>query len=379
MDLLFVTFWSFDDAESNGITKKIRAQIDSFRKAGFRVDHTCCQCGRFLLYRGGKAIDLCATRRLTTRIAAAHALRKYLSRKGIRYDRVYLRYPQGDPALAALLKVLHRNSRVIVEIPTFPYDEEFRGSLPLRCSLLLDRLSRKSIARHTDRFLTFSEHETIYGVPTIRTDNGIDADACPLREPLPPDGRTHVIAVAGFSPWHGYDRLLTGLAAYKKAGGERRFFLDFAGDGPSLAGYREQAERLGLSEDVSFHGPLYGDALNALFDRADVAAASLGIHRIGLRLSSSLKYNEYLVRGLPAITTGRRSDLPSLAPYRLRVPLSDEPVDFHMIEAFLDSVYGDGRSRAAVAKAIREAALPLCPMEKVMQPAVSFFQTEDAL
>ena len=378
MDLLFVTFWSFDGAESNGITKKILAQIAAFRDAGFNVDHTCCLNGRFLLYRRGEPVDLCATRPLTTRIAASNALRRYLAREGIRYDRVYVRYPQGDPALAALLRSLHRNGRVIVEIPTFPYNREFMGSFPLRCSLLLDRLSRKSVARETDRFLTFSQDDTIFGVPTIRTDNGIDTSACPLRRPLPPDGRVHVLAVAGFSPWHGYDRLLKGLAAYRADAGQCRFVLDFAGDGPSLQGYRDLAQALGLSGDVVFHGPLHGDALNALFDRADVAAASLGIHRLGLPYSTSLKYYEYLVRGLPAITIGRRSDAPGLVPYRLRVPSSDDPVDFHLVEAFAEAVYA-GRSRTEVAELIRNAAVPLCSMSAVMRPAITFFRTEDAL
>ena len=378
MDLLFVTFWSFDGAESNGITKKILSQIAVFRNAGFNVDYTCCLNGRFLLYRRGEPVDLCATRPLTTRIVAANALRRHLAREGIRYDRVYVRYAQGDPALAALLRSLHRDGRVLVEIPTFPYDREFTGSLPMRCSLLLDRLSRRSVARGTDRFLTFSQQETIFGVPTIQTDNGLDTAACPLRRPLPPDGHVHVLAVAGFSPWHGYDRLLSGLAAYKADGGRCRFILDFAGDGPSLEGYRAQARMLGLSDDTVFHGPLYGDALNALFDRADIAAASLGIHRLGLPFSTSLKYYEYLVRGLPAITIGRRSDAPELVPYRLRVPSSDDPIDFHAVEAFAGAVYAN-RSRAEVAEAVRNAAVPLCSMSAVMQPAVTFFRTEDAL
>ena len=381
MDLLFVTFWNFDDAAVNGITKKILAQKAAFEKLGFTVDLTYAKDGQFCLERAGEILPLCKTERFTTRIAGARTLAAFLKKDGRAYGGCYLRYAQGDWGLLKLAKTLKtKGIPLLVEIPTYPYDQEFTSGL-LACSLAIDRAYRQRIGRYVERYVTFSEAETIFSRPTIRTANGVDVEKNGLKQPCGPltQGPLHLAAVAGFSKWHGYDRLIRGLGAYRAQGGRADFRLDLVGDGPVMAEYRSLVEELKLSEAVTFHGFLSGEALNAVYDRACLGVASLGIHRIGLPFSTSLKFFEYLVRGLPTLTIGRGKPYPSLSPYVLQVPGDESPIDFFAVEGFLTGLYGSVPEPEKLPGTIRDAAAPLCDMAATLTPVAAYFRKEESL
>lgn len=379
MHLLFVTFWNFDDAATNGIAKKILAQKAAFEQLGFAVDLTYAKAGQFCLEREGKILPLCKTERFTTRIAGARALSAFLKGDDRVYQGCYLRYAQGDWGLLGLAKTLkNKGIPLLIEIPTYPYDAEFSSGL-LRCSLFIDKAYRRRIARYVDRYVTFSEEREIFGRPTICTSNGIHVSACPVKAPhlSGMEGPLRLVAVAAFAPRHGYDRLIRGLAAYRDGGGRANFHLDLVGDGGITPEYRAMVKDLGLEDSVTFHGFLGGAALDAVYDGACLGVASLGTHRVGQSASTSLKFFEYLVRGLPTLTTGRREAYPTLAPYVHKVPGDESPLDFFAIEAFLAGLYGQGQDPAALPAAIRAAAAPLCDMAGTLAPVAAHLKKEE--
>jgi hypothetical protein len=87
-------------------------------------------------------------------------------------------------------------------------------------------------------------------------------------------------------------------------------------------------QSLQLDPHVTFHGVTTGKALDELFDRSDIAIASLGMHRIGLESASSLKTREYCARGIPFLFAGRDISFGDDFPFALRVPTGDDPIDF---------------------------------------------------
>lgn len=376
MKLLFTTFWNFDDAAVNGIAKKILGQKRAFEALGFQVDLCYAKGGRYIWEREGRQISLCKTKRYITRIVAAAALAKALQRENARYDCAYIRYALADMGLLSLVKALEKqNTRSVIEIPNYPYEMEFQNGL-LRASLALDQIYRRPVAKRVGQYVIYTDYQSVYGVPAIVTANGLDTAAVPCSTSAPQtNGAIRLIAVAGFSPWHGYDRLLTGLAAYRKAGGKRAFTIELVGDGPALADYRSLAAEAGLSGSVTFSGFLGGEALNAAFERADIAVDSLGVYRIGMRYSTSLKYFEYLVRGLPTAALGRRVQEAPLAPYTLTVPNDASPVDFEELASFYDRVVSGGGE--TLHAAIRKAACPLCSMEETLRPVAAYLKGEE--
>ena len=102
-----------------------------------------------------------------------------------------------------------------MEIPTYPYDQEYKGlPLPYQRILFFDKCFRKQLARYVDKIVTFSDHEQIWGRPTIKISNGIDFSQIRVKQPSPPHTDLRLIAVATIHPWHGFDRAIEGLALY---------------------------------------------------------------------------------------------------------------------------------------------------------------------
>ena len=56
-----------------------------------------------------------------------------------------------------------------------------------------------------------------------------------------------------------------------------------------------------LENNVFFWGAKSGDELKDFVNRADIGIASLGMHRLGLNVASTLKVKEYCAYGLPFI------------------------------------------------------------------------------
>ena len=87
---------------------------------------------------------------------------------------VYVRSDHNTtPFLICMLWRLKRAVvKVVMEIPTYPYDQEYKG-LPwaYRRVLMADKCLRGLMATPIDKFVTFSDHKTIFGPPTIQISN----------------------------------------------------------------------------------------------------------------------------------------------------------------------------------------------------------------
>ena len=102
-----------------------------------------------------------------------------------------------------------------LEIPTYPYDQEFEGFSRIeRLQLRIDQIFRKGLARHLEAIVTFTNLEQIFGQRTIRISNGVDFDCMPLHQKVDTTKELHLIGVAEVHYWHGFDRLIAGLGEY---------------------------------------------------------------------------------------------------------------------------------------------------------------------
>ena len=125
--------------------------------------------------------------------------------------------------------------------------------------------------------MTFSGEEVIFGQRTIRISNGVDFSSLKLKEKKPTNGELHLIGVAEIHYWHGFDRVLAGMADYYKGEpNECNVFFHIVGE---FSGEREKNEILPsikenrLENYVTLHGRLFGADLDSLFDKADMGVA----------------------------------------------------------------------------------------------------------
>lgn len=349
MNILFLTYHGFDPA--SGITKKMQAQIKGLRQNGHEV-HLCtydyAENGHLCRFIDGEVLRDYGKGRLAAirQRMDYRCILDYCCLNGI--ELLYVRhFMNASPGLVRLFTQLRKAGlKSVLEIPTYPYDQEFRGfPFILRVKLRVDQLWRRSLARQMEGIVTFSDAPTIFGQRTIRISNGVDLDVLPLHQPRHFEGELHLIGVAEVHVWHGFDRLIRGLGEYYRKGPvSRQVYFHIVGGVCSnemegtkyIPGFRPIIEEYGLQDKIVFHGQLFGEQLDAVFNGCQFAIGSLGRHRSGITNIKTLKNREYASRGIPFIYSECDSDFDN-QPYVLKAPADESPIDIHRLLAFADS------------------------------------------
>lgn len=349
MKILFLVYHGF--SEVSGISKKIHYQVKGLRENGYEV-HLCYydfdKNGHRCRYVDDEVIQDYGTgpiAGLRQRIDY-DCIYDYCKRIGIQF--VYARcFMNANPFLIRLFKKLRAlGIKSVTEIPTYPYDQEFATfSRKERLGLKIDQLFRHSLSRQMSAIVTFSDAETIFGQRTIRISNGVDFDSIPLHDYHPVDDAIHLIGVAEVHLWHGYDRLIAGLGEYYQkesspknivfhiVGGVDPFDLYGQGDYP---GIQSLIDQYGLQQHVVFHGQLFGEELDKVFNQSCFAIGSLARHRTGITAIKTLKNREYATRGIPFIYSEQDSDFDS-KPYIIKAPSDESPINILQILDFIET------------------------------------------
>lgn len=289
---------------------------------------------------------------------------------------LYIRKPTFCREVCDFLKEVRRRNpdvKILIEIPTYPYDKELftnRKNLPMYPN---EVYYRNQLHKYVDRIVTFSDDDEIFGIPTIKVQNGIDVAEQPVRSAKTDTSEIHLIAVALFQPYHGYERIIKGIAEYYREGGTREVILDMVGGGSECSNYQALAKELEIEDHVTFWGIRRGEELAEVFERADIGLGSFGFFKIGLEVASSLKLREYLARGLPVVA-GSKQDLftEDTFPYYLEFPNNGSAVDIEQVIEFYDRIYLSDKSYDQVIRHIRIYAEENVTWEKTFASVVNY-------
>lgn len=342
MKALFLIFHGF--GETSGISKKILYQVKALKECGLDI-HVCY----YDISSDGKRrwmVDNKAVTNLGYGITAKFrkrydykAISNYVLRENIGF--VYIRsYHNANPFTIHMVnKMKSHGAKVVMEIPTYPYDQEYTKGAILK--LLVDRSFRNHLATVLDGIITFSNEKYIFGKQTIRISNGIDFDAIPMKKQInDTTHELHLLGVAEVHYWHGFDRLIYGLAKYYQANPKYKVYFHIVGP---LYGKREQEEIIPVIRDnqlepyVLLHGPLHGKELDKLFENADLAIGSLGRHRSGITYIKTLKNREYAARGLAFTYSETDEDFDQM-PYVWKALPNESPIDISELIKFQRSL-----------------------------------------
>ena len=350
MNVLFLVYHGFDDA--SGITKKIHYQVKGLRENGHEV-HLCYYDFDPRGHRCRFIDDQVIQDYGTGKVAALRqrfdydCIYDYCKLNGIQF--VYARcFMNADPILIRFFKKLKQiGIKAVMEIPTYPYDQEFmNSSWDIKLKLMLDRLFRNKLSKEMTAIVTFSDEECIFGQRTIRISNGVDFDSIPLHQyQAPADGSIHLVGVAEVHTWHGYDRLIAGLGEYyKNTPNPRQVYFHIVGGVHPHERYKANEfhpgmqaiiDKYGIQDKIIFHGQLFGDALDEVFNQSCFAIGSLARHRSGITIIKTLKNREYATRGIPFIYSEQDSDFDN-QPYVIKASPDESPIDVQQILDFID-------------------------------------------
>ena len=335
---MFLIFHGFDP--NNGISKKISYQVEALKACGREV-HLCYvdeTTGRKLRMVDGEVIADYGSgirSKILKRIECS-SITDYVRNHQI--GLVYIRSNHNaNPFTICMVKRMKQaGARVVMEIPTYPYDAEYIAQ-GIERQIIQDRLFRNRLAKHLDAIVTFSDNDVIFGQRTIKISNGIDFDSIPVKTTKNDTTRElNLIGVAEIHRWHGFDRLLRGLAQYYAAPREYKvyfyvvgYFFSTTEEEEITAIIRENK----LEPYVILYGKKHGQKLDDIFNKCDFGIGSLGRHRVGISDIKTLKNREYAARGIPFVYSENDADFDQKS-YVLKVPADESPVNIENIIAF---------------------------------------------
>ncbi|WP_346712899.1 glycosyltransferase family 1 protein [Mediterranea massiliensis] len=342
-----ILFFTFNELKaSNGISKKIEYQKRALELSGCKVYLMYVEFNltKIILYINGVKVGTYQRNILWALkiISLRERLLAYVKEKQIDY--LYVRYTQfASPIINRLFGKLKENGiKIALEIPSYPYDKEFK-TLRQKTFLLWEKYWRKKMVSNIDFIVTFSSYTNIWDCPTIKIKNGIDFSKITLKQNCRNiTDRFEIIAVAGLAFWHAFDRMIEGLNLYYRNGKmtECNVHLNIVGKG-YITVYNSLVElvsKYGLETYVTFCGEQYGKKLDQLFETADIAIGCLGCHRKGIREISSLKNVEYAARGIPFIYSEVNSDFDNM-PYVKKEKPDETPINIQELIDWRKGMY----------------------------------------
>lgn len=357
MNILFLVYHGF--SEHSGISKKIHYQVKGLRENGHDVRlcyYDFSPEGHRCRYVDGEIIKDYGTGNLAAirQRLDFDCIYDYCIREGIEF--VYARcFQNASPFLIRFFKKLKKiGVYAVTEIPTYPYDQEFtnKSDWNMRLGLWIDKRFRDQLYKQMDDVVTFSDATVIFGQRTINISNGVDFDSIPLhhcKEPIA-NGQLHLIGVAEVHFWHGFDRVIAGIGEYYekiKMKGERLNMPDvyfhivggvhpsYMQDIPQAPGFQLLIDKYNIHDKIIFHGTMFGQQLDDVFNQCHFAIGSLARHRSGITVIKTLKNREYATRGIPFIYSEKDSDFDQQS-YVLKAPADESPIDIQKIVDFVD-------------------------------------------
>lgn len=354
--------------DSIGINKKILSQIENFRENGMDVQS-------YLLQRKIPKLYKILYRLPFTNLTPVWKFDDVFTQ----VDFIYFRRPfcmsSNMRKVLKKIKQIKPDVKIILEIPTYPYDMEILDryvNIPL---FIKDCFNRKRLSGIVDKIATLTNDKEIWGIKTIKIRNGIDLSKHKIREYTDEKIVIHIIVVAVFAPWHGYERLIIGMENYVKTNPKRKIIVHMVGEGSELPYYKKLVDKKHLGEYFIFYGFLHSEMLADVYNKCDLAVTSLGCYKMGLELLAALKSREYLAKGMPIISGCRLDVFEDEKDYEflLNFPNNPSPIDMYQVVNFYDRVYGN-RSKKEVVSSIRKFAEQKVGMREAMKEIVRYLK-----
>ena len=223
---------------------------------------------------------------------------------------------------------------LIIEIPTFPYDNELREGL----RKYEDNLYREQFIEYADMVTTYSDDEEIWGRPCIKLVNGIDSrDVLSNIQTSQKKESILFVTVMSMNFWHGLERMIFAISEYyhNKNENDPYVYLTAIGDGPEKKHYEFLTHKFELNEYIQFIGIVPQNQLYKYYEQSDISVDTLGLYKKNMEEACSIKAAEYCANGLPIVCGYKDIRFADDTSFIYRVPNDDTPIDvFRIIEWF---------------------------------------------
>lgn len=259
--------------------------------------------------------------------------------------------------------------KIVIEIPTYIREGGEKPRLYIRFFMWL--LSPFSKDNKIDLYTLIGDKSDGFyrGKPAINIDNGVDSASIPERI-IKSHEYINLLALGYMADWHGFDRVIEGLARYSQKEKVHFYIVGPDGDG-SLKKWQQLAEKYKLLDIVHFTGPRFGEELFETINKCDVAFSSLGMYRKNCLYASDLKSREYMSRGMPFVYVVNDPVLDEYpSKYATKFPDDSSPIDIDKVVDFFHSFSPSNK----MVQEMREYANKYMTWEKQFEKVINYFK-----
>ncbi len=322
--VLIIAPIDFNDCNNEGVIQKLIGQQQGFNKLGYQVDMVYNKGNT--IYKNSEAMVITKRSYNRFRYYWYQDIKKLVSFE--QYVFLWIRYSISTPSFISFLargRHVHPKLKVILDMPTYPYADEWAG-IRGRIALSMDSMYRSKLIRYVDRIAHSGPEKNIWQIPTTTMTNGVLTSQEILGRPI--DTETiHLLAVGKWRYWHGLDRLVN-TADFKSA----NMVLHIVGEGSALVDLNNNISQE-QKEYVIYHGSMIGAKLIRLAEQCHMAIGTLGLHRKRVTVNSSLKHRDYCAKGLPFVYAGTDPDFDD-QPFVLRITSDESPLHLDTLRSF---------------------------------------------
>jgi hypothetical protein len=171
---VFIYYRKIEKSKLTGIDKKVLCQIDNFKNNKLEcklVEMTTARKNKFKIIKNALAFRL--------PYGNAYPTWEYI-RDFDNIDFLYFRRPSAYTVhmINTLTEIKQKNPgiKIIMEIPTYPYDKELMLNAKSYPLFIKDVYNREKLKAVIDRIALISgeEHTEVFGIPVLRLYNGIN-------------------------------------------------------------------------------------------------------------------------------------------------------------------------------------------------------------
>lgn len=355
-----------------GISKKIQSQIENFEKLGFEVTYSaytedsiiiCCGKKR-LLEKKYPSIIPRKLYSLFRKFWWLKTVKEYLMQSKEQFKVGFVRWGAVDRSLLDTLKVMdNRCSKIIMDC--HGYHKNYKGKT-LKGFYIekTTKLNGNKLSKYIDVCLTETKNTNLFGTQALPIDTGIDVEKYQVHVYDGNDDEIHMISVANEQPYHGYDRIIRGIAETK----QEKVFLHLVGKMNDDT--RKLVTKLGIEKKVFLHGYQTGDELDRIYSQCNIGVGPLAPHRIGGKEGTGIKTKEYFAIGLPYFYAGQELLVPDDYPYVLKMQSDESPININAVVAFYNKIKND----SSMQENMREFAKEHYSWEKVFTKALHMIE-----
>ncbi len=236
------------------------------------------------------------------------------------------------------LKLLSKKSLIIYEIPTFPYDKStFKNNFYSFLENIYLNIFLKKYINHIGVIL---QKKVRLNSKMVEFNNGVDCNLFELKKVNNIiSGHFEMVFVAHLCNWHGLDRLIKGIFNYN---GNLELKLHIISNNTEeckmLKNYVLEKK---LENNIFFLGEKNNSEIFNYIKTSHVAIGSLGYHRRGAKLDTSLKNKEYCAMGIPFIHSIEDTSFNYEFKYKFKVSNDDCDIIINDIISWFKSIEND--------------------------------------